>query len=99
MSGVGPAARLGAPAADAHAKLRQAAHQLEAVFLTQLMQVMRETVPEGGFMPRSDAEKMFTAMLDERLAGSAAARNERGIGETLYRQLSRLLPPEEGAPR
>jgi Rod binding domain-containing protein len=59
---------------------------------------MRESIPEGGVTERSAGEQMFTSMLDEKIAQAGASRDGRGISEALYRQLSRLLPPETGAP-
>jgi Rod binding domain-containing protein len=73
------------------AKLRKAAHQLEGVFLSHLFQAMRETVPQSD----SDAamgQEMFTSILDDELASRAADQLRRGLGEGLYRQLSRHLP-------
>jgi peptidoglycan hydrolase FlgJ len=96
VSAIGPVT--GAKPADAHAQLREASRALEAVFLTQLLQAMRESIPDGGVTERSAGEQMFTTMLDEKIAQAGAGRNGRGISEALYRQLSRLLPPETGAP-
>jgi len=42
-------------AADAHKQLRQASRALEAVFLTQLLQAMRESIPEGGVTERGSS--------------------------------------------
>jgi peptidoglycan hydrolase FlgJ len=72
------------------AKLRKAAHQLEGVFLSHLFKAMRETVPQDGEAPEGQA--MFTSMLDDELAAKAADQLQRGLGEALYRQLSRQLP-------
>lgn len=86
-----------APARDERAALRRLAHQFEGVFLDQLFQSMRKSVPEGGFLEKSPGEEMFTSMLDERLASVAADRMERGLGEALYRQLVRRLEVAEGS--
>ena len=101
MSGVGPL-RGGTPAggpvspnAAAHQKLRTLSKELEGVFLGQLFQAMRATVPENETMGGGAGQEMFTAMLDERMAHEAAQRMHGGIGDALYRQLSRRLPPEE----
>lgn len=96
MSGIGPAAPAPEPkkpeALDAQrTKLRKAAHQLEGVFLSHLFQAMRESVPQsdadGGL-----GQQMFTSILDDELASRAADQLHRGLGEALYRQLSRRLP-------
>jgi Rod binding domain-containing protein len=93
MSGIDPTAPAPKPAealTAAQAKLRKAAHQLEGVFLSHLFQAMRESVPQnpdGG-----TGQEMFTSMLDDELASRAADQLHRGLGEALYRQLSRRLP-------
>jgi flagellar protein FlgJ len=101
MSGIDPlrgGAPVGGPAspnAAAHRKLRTLSKELEGVFLGQLFQAMRATVPENETMGGGAGQEMFTAMLDERMAHEAAQRMRGGIGDALYRQLSRRLPPEE----
>lgn len=82
------------PMTAERAKLRQAAHQLEGVFLAQLFQAMRATVPADG---AGQAEQQFQAMLDDTLAGQATLRTERGLGEALYRQLARHLDAARAA--
>jgi Rod binding domain-containing protein len=72
-------------------KLRKAAHQLEGVFLGHLFQAMRDSVPQGDG-ESSLGQQMFTSILDDELATRAADQLHRGLGEALYRQLSRRLP-------
>lgn len=100
MSALDPVARaaLNAPAPAASARddraaLRRAAHQFEGVLLDQLFQAMRASVPEGGFLTRTEGEEMFTSMLDTRIAELAALRDTHGPGEALYRQMVRRLAP------
>jgi Rod binding domain-containing protein len=76
---------------DNNTQLKRLADELESVFLNQLFQAMRQSVPDGGLGDSSPGEEMFTAMLDEQLAKEAAFKWERGLGEQLYRQLSRRL--------
>jgi Rod binding domain-containing protein len=68
------------------------AQEMEAVFLAQLFQAMRASVPQDGLTGPSPEQDLFTALLDERVASIAAARMKRGMSEVLYRQLSRRLP-------
>ena len=93
MSEVAGISMRGVTAAPANnnARLRQLANELESVFLNQLFQAMRQSVPDGGMGETSPGEEMFTAMLDEQLAREAAVNWERGLGEELYKQLSRRL--------
>ena len=74
--------------------LRHLAHQLEGVFLQQLFQAMRQSVPQGGAISPEPGNEIFTGLFDEAMASQAADRSEHGIGESLYRQLARRLPPE-----
>jgi Rod binding domain-containing protein len=97
VSGVdptGPAPTTPAERGDAdRARLRKAAHQLEGIFLGHLFQAMRESVPQSE-TDASGGQAMFTAMLDDQLAARAADQLHRGLGEALYRQLSRRLAAE-----
>jgi flagellar protein FlgJ len=72
-------------------RLRQAAHEFEALFLAQLFREMRASIPSDPTEAPADAREMFTAMLDDAVAVEAARRSTRGLGEALYRQLSARL--------
>ncbi|MGH7505952.1 MAG: rod-binding protein [Longimicrobiales bacterium] len=75
------------PLSPEETRLRQACAQMEGVFLAQLMKAMRETVPHDGVVDGGNGEDMFTAMLDEHVSAVASARQERGLGAALFRQL------------
>ena len=80
-------------------KLRDAARQLEGVFVQELFKAMRATVPQGeGIVSGGSGEEMFTAMLDQHLATTAPNRWEGGIGDALYRQLRGPRLPATAAP-
>ncbi len=87
------------PPRDDRDRLRRPAHELEGVFLNQLFQAMRASVPRDGILEDAPGQEMFTSVLDEKLASEAAARSQRGVGEALFRQLSRRLAaaPKEGS--
>jgi len=83
---------------DSREQLQRMSRALEGVFLAQLFQALRATVPESG-LGTAAGQDLFTAMLDERLAELAAQRMRGGVGDALYRQLSRRLePPATGSP-
>lgn len=79
---------------SSHERLRTASRMMEAQFLSQLFAAMRATATslDGGQV--SSEEKLFTQMMDDRISELAALRSSRGLGDALYRQLSRHLPPE-----
>jgi flagellar protein FlgJ len=91
-----PAASAGASpgdGADARQRLRKTSHQLEGVFLSYLFRAMRATVPTDGLFAPSSGETLLTSMLDDELAQTAAERLKHGMGDALYEQLGRDLPP------
>lgn len=95
-------ARLGAADAGAQsaeeARLRAATAQMEGVFMTELMKALRETVPEDGMLDGGQGEDIFASMMDDAVAQDAAARQERGLGAALYRQLRTLLGAQTEQP-
>jgi Rod binding domain-containing protein len=81
-------------------EVRKLSHQLESVFINQLFQAMRASVPKDEVLGNAPGQEMFTSMMDQRLAEETSKRLERGLGESMYRQLVRRLPetPEGKAP-
>lgn len=87
----------GAPTAEAvDARLRETALQLQGVFVQQLFQAMRETVPsEDALVSGGLGEDIFRGMFDEHLAEAVPASlgDANGLTEAIVRQLrSRLAP-------
>ena len=57
---------------------------------------MRKTVNHGGVIKKSQGEKIFEGMLDEEWGKKLTTQNHHnGLGELLYRQMSRNLGLEE----
>ncbi|HEX3929019.1 MAG TPA: rod-binding protein [Gemmatimonadales bacterium] len=79
------------------ARLLDAAHQLQSIFYSQLFQAMRDAEPEGGMLQQSTGEKMFTGMLDDKIAALASNQTDRGLADAMYRQLSRQIAPASAA--
>jgi flagellar protein FlgJ len=72
-------------------RLRAVTKQLAGVFVQQLFKAMRETVPKDGFTDGGAGEDIFTGMMDEKIATHVPEHWDRGIGESLYRQLRAAL--------
>ena len=87
-----------AAATGPHARLRKAAHDLEGLFVAELFKAMRATVPEDGILSQAPGQELFQGMMDDRIADLYAGRSRGGLGEALYRQLSRRLPDEGSRP-
>ena len=73
---------------QALAQLHKAATQFEGVFLNMLFSEMRKTVPtQSIFGKQSNAEQIFTGMLDEQRAQAMAQSGTLGIAKVLEAQL------------
>jgi peptidoglycan hydrolase FlgJ len=68
--------------------LREATAEFESLFISQIMQAMRATIPESGLMGSGSGQRMFREMLDQELSRNVALAGGLGIGEVLYRQLT-----------
>ena len=81
---------------DADAELMHQARQLEGIFLAQLYQAMRATVPTDGSVESSSGRETFTAMLDDKIAEIAVSKGESALSRALYEQLRQRItaPPE-----
>lgn len=81
------------------AKLGQACKMFESYFLKQMMSAMRQTLGGDSLLGGSNAEKIFTDMLDQAYADEAASGNSGlGLAAMLERQLDRSLSPHTGGP-
>ena len=71
-------------------QIRQAAEAFESYFIQIMFREMRRTTfDERGLFPRSNAERIFTDMLDEEIAKSAAAGRGIGLADMIYQQMTR----------
>jgi len=72
------------------AQIRQAAEMFESYFLNTMFRQMRSVnFDEDGFIPRGNAERIFTEMLDEVISDKAAAQGGFGLADMLYAQMTR----------
>ena len=83
-----------ASSGDTRAKVYKLAHDLEGVFLNQLFQAMRQSVPQDGAIEAAPGQEMFTQLFDEKMANEASLHMTHGLGEALYRQLAARLPAD-----
>lgn len=69
------------------AKLKEACDAFETIMLQMMYKQMKATIPEGGFIEKSNARTIFEDMLDEKLMENASKRG-MGISDMMYKQLS-----------
>ena len=74
---------------DDETRLRKSALALEGLFVQRLFAAMRETVPDDGLIPQSNAEGTFTDMLDEKMAAQVPEQwsGAHSLAQALYNQL------------
>ena len=71
-------------------QIRLAAEAFESYFIQIMFREMRRTTfDERGLFPRSNAERIFTDMLDEEIAKSAASGRGIGLADMIYQQMTR----------
>ena len=73
---------------DKDSKLFQACQDFEAIFLKQMLNVMRKTVNKGELLNGGFAEDVFEDMLYDEYAKKMAKHSRFGLSEMLYRELS-----------
>lgn len=69
-------------------KLYGACQELEAVWLSKMMETMRNTINRSDLIPRTFAEETFESMLYDEYAKNMSKTGQMGIAEILYQQLS-----------
>ena len=71
-------------------QIRKAAEMFESFFIHMMFREMRRTTfNEQGLFPKSNAERIFTDMLDEEVANNAARGGGIGLADMIYRQMTR----------
>ncbi|MBI9085919.1 MAG: rod-binding protein [Desulfobacterales bacterium] len=87
IAAVGPAT--GAGKTDpAPRRLASACAELESLFIKQLFEQMRATIPKSGLLGGGSTEALFTSMLDQEMAKELAARGGIGLASLLRDQLA-----------
>lgn len=80
------------------AALKKSAEALEGLFVQQLFQAMRASVPTDGILERGPGEDLFSSMLDQRIAEQVARQESgsRDLSVSLFDALrERLGPPAD----
>jgi len=76
-------------------ELKEVAQEFEAVFIAQILKVMRETIDESGLMEGGAGKSIYTELFDQEVALSLARRGALGISDLLYENLSDTVAGEK----
>lgn len=70
-------------------KLREACRNFEAIFMNMMYKQMRATIQKSDLLPDDNATEVYQSMLDEEIVSEASKGRGMGLGEMLYKQLSK----------
>lgn len=74
---------------DRQSELYKVSLQFEAIFIKQMLSVMRNTVNKSGLIEGGMAEEIFEDMLYDEYAKKMAESRQLGIADIIYQQLAR----------
>lgn len=75
-------------------KLKKACNDLEAIFVNMMFKQMRNTIQKSGLTDGGTAEEMYEDMLFEKYAENISQGQGTGLGDLLFKQLSKRMKNE-----
>ncbi|OWZ84616.1 rod-binding protein [Natranaerobius trueperi] len=69
-------------------KLKKAAKQFEAMFVSQMIESMRKTIPESDLLDGGFAEDTYEEMLDQAYSEKIADTKGLGLADKIYKQFT-----------
>ena len=76
---------------DKNSKLYEVSQEFEAIFIKQMLNVMRETVNKSGLIDGGMAEEIFEDMLYDEYALKMSQTAQFGLADSIYKQLSAYI--------
>jgi peptidoglycan hydrolase FlgJ len=76
-------------------KLEKACHQFESIFIKYMLHTMRETIPENNLFGGGQAEKIYTDMMDDKVAQSISKQRGIGLAAIMYAQMASMGDEED----
>ena len=73
-------------------KLKEACNDFESIFIKQMLDSMKKTINRSELSKRNMGEEIFDDMLYDEYAKKMSGTAGLGIGDMMFRQLSRQLP-------
>lgn len=77
------------------AQLKKACRDFESVLVNYMMKQMRQSVSKSSLVGTSQAEQMYTSMLDGEVAKNISQARGIGLASIIYQQMSGLVDAGE----
>lgn len=77
-------------------KLKNATQDIESIFFKDMMSAMRKTVPESSIGSSYGAD-IYQDLFDTAISKTASSTGSFGLGELLYKQMSKIVIAQEKA--
>ena len=68
-------------------KLKKACEDFESIFISQMLKVMRQTIPKSGLLDGGSQQDTYLSLFDEEVSKSMAKRGGIGLGKILYQNV------------
>ncbi len=68
-------------------KLKKACEDFESIFISQMLKVMRQTIPKTGLLDGGTQQDTYLSLFDEELSKHMAKRGGIGLGKILYQNV------------
>lgn len=78
-------------------KLYEACQGLESVFLAQVLDAMRATIPKSDLLSSGFADDTFESMLYDQFAQKMSQTDSTGLADEMYKQLEQQANPSTSA--
>lgn len=69
-------------------RLRSTAHEIESIFLSQMLKTMREASGKGGILS-GNGQRIYQELMDEHMGRAMAKAGGIGLGDLLVRDVLR----------
>jgi flagellar protein FlgJ len=68
-------------------KLKKVCEDFESIFISQMLKVMRQSIPKTGLLDGGSQQDMYLSLFDEELSKSMAKKGGMGLGKILYQNI------------
>lgn len=72
-------------------ELKKVCRDFEGILLNMMYKEMKASIPKSDLAPEDSGKEIFEGMMDDKLVEEASKSGRMGLGEMLYKQLSRQL--------